>query len=197
MDTTTSMTEDKLKSVAVMRAESEMLWNSGTSKINAGKPLLEKSKTMISDLKPLQKEVSTLQERIKVLNAEKATSEKATEDMLPKNPIARVIFFLFSLVFNFSMWDRKSKRNEDREAEWTRTFSNLENKNFELSKVGEEIDDIIFKGEHLISEGEVERNESIALQMRSDGIEYSATGILNSRYETNLSNSGHIKPPKH
>ena len=197
MNTTTSMTEDKLKSVAVMRAESEMLWNSGTTKINAGKPLLEKSKTMISGLKPLQKEVSTLQERIKVLNAEKAASEKATEDMLPKNPIARVTFFLFSLVFNFSMWDRKSKRNEDREAEWTRTFSNLENKNFELSKVGEEIDDIIFKGEHLISEGEVERNESIALQMRSDGIEYSATGILNSRYETNLSNSGHIKPPKH
>ena len=197
MNTTTSMTEDKLKSVAVMRAESEMLWNSGTTKINAGKPLLEKSKTMISGLKPLQKEVSTLQEHIKVLNAEKAASEKATEDMLPKNPIARVTFFLFSLVFNFSMWDRKSKRNEDREAEWTRTFSNLENKNFELSKVGEEIDDIIFKGEHLISEGEVERNESIALQMRSDGIEYSATGILNSRYETNLSNSGHIKPPKH
>ena len=197
MNTTTSMTEDKLKSVAVMRAESEMLWNSGTTKINAGKPLLEKSKTMISGLKPLQKEVSTLQEHIKVLNAEKAASEKATEDMLPKNPIARVTFFLFSLVFNFSMWDRKSKRNEDREAEWTRTFSNLENKNFELSKVGEEIDDIIFKGEHLISEGEVERSESIALQMRSDGIEYSATGILNSRYETNLSNSGHIKPPKH
>ena len=197
MNTTTSMTEDKLKSVAVLRAESEMLWNSGTTKINAGKPLLEKSKTMISGLKPLQKEVSTLQEHIKVLNAEKAASEKATEDMLPKNPIARVTFFLFSLVFNFSMWDRKSKRNEDREAEWTRTFSNLENKNFELSKVGEEIDDIIFKGEHLISEGEVERNESIALQMRSDGIEYSATGILNSRYETNLSNSGHIKPPKH
>ena len=197
MNTTTSMTEDKLKSVAVLRAESEMLWNSGTTKINAGKPLLEKSKTMISGLKPLKKEVSTLQEHIKVLKAEKAASEKATEDMLPKNPIARVTFFLFSLVFNFSMWDRKSKRNEDREAEWTRTFSNLENKNFELSKVGEEIDDIIFKGEHLISEGEVERNESIALQMRSDGIEYSATGILNSRYETNLSNSGHIKPPKH
>ena len=197
MNTTTSMTEDKLKSVAVMRAESEMLWKSGTTKINAGKPLLEKSKTMISGLKPLQKEVSTLQERIKVLNAEKAASEKATEDMLPKNPITRVTFFLFSLVFNFSMWDRKSKRNEDREAEWIHTFSKLENKNFELSKVGEEIDDIIFKGEHLISEGEVERNESIALQMRSDGIEYSATGILNSRYETNLSNSGHIKPPKH
>ena len=95
------------------------------------------------------------------------------------------------------MWDRKSKRNEDREAEWTRTFSNLENKNFELSKAGEEIDDIISKGERLISEGETERNESIALQMRSDGIEYSATGILNSRYETNLANSGHIKPPKY
>ncbi len=56
------------------------------------------------------------------------------------------------------MWDKKSKRNEGRETQWTRTFSNLENKNFELSKVGKEIDDIIFKGEHLISEGEVEQN---------------------------------------
>ena len=197
MNTTTSVMEDKLKSVALMRAESEILWNSGTSKINAGKPLLEKSKVMIAGLKPLKKEVATLQEQIKVLNAEKAASEKATEDMLPKNPIVRVIFFLFSLVFNFSMWDRKSKRNEDREAEWTRIFSKLENEEFELSKAGEEIDDIIFKGERLISEGEIERNESIALQMRSDGIEYSATGVLNSRYETNLLNSGDIKLPKH
>ena len=197
MNTTTSVMEDKLKSVALMRAESEILWNSGTSKINAGKPLLEKSKVMIAGLKPLKKEVATLQEQIKVLNAEKVASEKATEDMLPKNPIVRVIFFLFSLVFNFSMWDRKSKRNEDREAEWTRIFSKLENEEFELSKAGEEIDDIIFKGERLISEGEIERNESIALQMRSDGIEYSATGMLNSRYETNLSNGGDIKLPKH
>ena len=197
MNTTTSVMEDKLKSVALMRAESEILWNSGTSKINAGKPLLEKSKVMIAGLKPLKKEVATLQEQIKVLNAEKAASEKATEDMLPKNPIVRVIFFLFSLVFNFSMWDRKSKRNEDRETEWTRIFSKLENEEFELSKAGEEIDDIIFKGERLISEGEIERNESIALQMRSDGIEYSATGVLNSRYETNLSNGGDIKLPKH
>ena len=197
MNTTTSVMEDKLKSVALMRAESEILWNSGTSKINAGKPLLEKSKVMIAGLKPLKKEVATLQEQIKVLNAEKAASEKATEDMLPKNPIVRVIFFLFSLVFNFSMWDRKSKRNEDRETEWTRIFSKLENEEFELSKAGEEIDDIIFKGERLISEGEIERNESIALQMRSDGIEYSATGMLNSRYETNLSNGGDIKLPKH
>ena len=197
MNTTTSVMEDKLKSVALMRAESEILWNSGTSKINAGKPLLEKSKVMIAGLKPLKKEVATLQEQIKVLNAEKVASEKATEDMLPKNPIVRVIFFLFSLVFNFSMWDRKSKRNEDRETEWTRIFSKLENEEFELSKAGEEIDDIIFKGERLISEGEIERNESIALQMRSDGIEYSATGMLNSRYETNLSNGGDIKLPKH
>lgn len=197
MNTTTSMIEDKLKSVAVMRAESELLWDSGTSKINAGKPLLEKTKAMISSFKPLQKEVSTLQERIKVLNAEKAASEKATEDMLPKNPIARVIFFLFSLVFNFSMWDRKSKRSQDREAEWTHTFSSLENKRFELSKAGEEIEDIISEGERLISEGEAERSESIALQMRSDGIEYSATGILNSTYETNLANRGYIKPPKY
>ena len=197
MNTTKSVMEDKLKSVALMRAESEILWNSGTSKINAGKPLLEKSKVMIAGLKPLKKEVATLQEQIKVLNAEKVASEKATEDMLPKNPIVRVIFFLFSLVFNFSMWDRKSKRNEDREAEWTRIFSKLENEEFELSKAGEEIDDIIFKGERLISEGEIERNESIALQMRSDGIEYSATGVLNSRYETNLLNSGDIKLPKH
>ncbi len=95
MNTTTSMTEDKLKSVAVMKAENEILWYSGTIKINAGKPLLEKRKTMISGLKPLKKEVSTLQEHIKVLNAEKAASEKATEDLLPKNPIARIAFFLF------------------------------------------------------------------------------------------------------